>query len=551
MARNKTRKRRRKSPNALDGNRENTANRSTRTTSVQQALQMAVEHQQAGRLDLAAQVYGEIIAAYPDNPDAHNLLGVIEHQRGNHETAIQLIGRAVAIKPDFAQAHSNLGVALQEQGRLPEAVVSHRTALSITPDSAEANHNLAITLQKMEEREEAVASFRKALAIRPDYAEAQRGLGNTLRSGGRLEEAAIVFQELVASKKAEAEDHNILGIILKELCRTEEAIKCYRQALAMNPNSIEAEHNLGHALLLVGRYEEGWERYEKRFQSKGYTSPIRKFSEPLWTGGPLNGQTIFLYTEQGFGDSIQFIRYTKIVSEKYGGKVIVECQPNLKSLFSVVPGIDILLAAGEEVPEFDVRAPLMSLPHIIGTTLQTIPAEIPYITSKNLPKPIEIGSESRFKVGFLWAGSTMNEKGKIRTVEVSLFEGLVRTQETKFYSLQFGDPSKELKATRFCNEVTDLGPYLEGFAETASVVQQLDLVITIDTYLAHLAGAMGKPAWVLLPYSPDWRWLLEHSDSPWYSSIRLFRQPGPGDWETVFSEVEKCLIRAVKNGEGL
>ncbi len=511
---------------------------------------MAVEHQGAGRLDQAAQIYGEIIAAHPENPDANNLLGVIEHQRGNHETALRLMGRAVALKPDFAQAHSNLGVALQEQGRLPEAVASLRTAVSISPDSADANHNLGVALQKMEEGAEAIPSFRKALAIRPDYTEAQRGLGNALRSEGRLAEAANIFQKLVASKKAEAEDHNILGIILRELGQVEEAVKCYRQALAINPNHIEAEHNLGHALLLAGRYEEGWERYEKRFLSKGYKSRIQKFSEPLWTGGPLNGKAIFLHAEQGFGDSIQFIRYAKLVSEKYGGKVIVECQKKLKSLFSTAPGIDVLLAAGEEVPDFDVHAPLMSVPHIIGTTLQTIPAEIPYITTKNLPKPIEIGPESGIKIGFLWAGSTINKRGKVRTVEVSLFERLIRTQRTKFYSLQFGDPGTELKATRFCDEVTDLGPFLEGFAETAAVVDQLDLIITVDTYLAHLAGAMGKPAWVLLPHSPDWRWLLERADSPWYPSVRLFRQPAIGDWEAVFAEVEDSLIRTVGKGDG-
>ncbi|MDX1486215.1 MAG: tetratricopeptide repeat protein [Alphaproteobacteria bacterium] len=502
---------------------------------------MALDHQRAGRLDQAARIYVEVIESQPDNPDAHNLLGVVQHQRGNHETAVRLLRKAIALNPRFAQAYSNLGVVLQEQDRLRESVVCHRSAVALTPDSPEANYNLGIALQKSPEAEEAVTYFRKALSLRPNYPEALRGLGNAFRVGGHLQEAADVFRDLTSSEKGEAEDHNILGILLKELSCVDEAISCYRRAIALNPDNVEAQHNLGHALLLAGQYEEGWKWYEKRFLSKGYTTRKREFGQPLWTGEPLDGKTILLQTEQGFGDSIQFIRFATTVSEQYDGTIIVECQPKLKSLFSAVRGINTVVAEGEKIPDFDVQAPLMSVPYILGTTLQTIPEEIPYITAENLPKPIQIQEKSSFKIGFLWAGSTMNKKGMVRTVEAAHFERLIGFRGTKFYSLQYGDTAKELRTSEAFNAVEDLSPYLSGFAETAAVLDQLDLIITIDTYLAHLAGAMGKPTWVLLPYSPDWRWLLDRTDSPWYPSLRLFRQPTAGDWDAVFCDVEDAL----------
>ena len=516
---------------------------------VDQALRMAVGHHQAGRLDQAAEIYAQILAALPDNADANNLLGVIAHQRGDHAEALRLMGKAIEARPNFSQAHSNLGLALQEQGRPDEALASHRRAVALAPESAEAHHNLGITLRELGQGMEAIECHRQALALRPDYTEAQRALGNALREEARLEEAAACFKTLSAAEAGNAEDHNILGIILRELGQVDEAVACYRRALSVNPGHIEAEHNLGHALLLLGEYGEGWQRYEKRFESKGRTSPLREFKQPLWNGAPLNGRTIFLHAEQGFGDAIQFIRYARTVAEKYGGRVIVECQPKLKELFTNIPGIDILLGGGETVPDFNVHAPLMSLPQIMDTRLDTIPCEIPYISTEGFPIPVELAASKDLKVGFLWAGNIANKRAKVRTVEAGNFDALVDTTNTEFYSLQFGEPAAELETTVFCDRVTDLGPHLVGFAQTAAVVAQLDLIITIDTYLAHLAGAMGKPVWVLLSHSPDWRWLLGREDSPWYPTARLFRQPERGDWPGAIGKAQESLEAAAR-GDG-
>jgi hypothetical protein len=292
---------------------------------------------------------------------------------------------------------------------------------------------------------------------------------------------------------------------------------------------------------LQGKFKDGWSAYETRFDVDALKRKRRDCPEPLWDGTPLEGKRILLHAEQGYGDSIQFIRYANLVAEKYGGEVIVESQRKMKGLFGGIAGISTLIARGEDVPAFDVHAPLMSLPHILRKTEDTVPCDIPYISAAGLPRPVDIFETSDIKIGFLWAGNPEFAGDKKRSMDVALFEKLIAIPNTHFYSLQFGDKSKALQETDFRDSVEDLGPYLSGFAETASVVDQMDLVITIDTYLAHLAGAMGKPVWVMLSYVPDWRWLLERNDSPWYSTMRLFRQPGLGDWPGVIEEVADHL----------
>jgi Flp pilus assembly protein TadD len=543
LARGKSPRRRKGGPPAPKGR----GNGTSTTLSLADALRMAVTHQQAGELDEAAKIYGQMLAVAPDNVDANNLLGVIAHQRGQHEEALTLIGRAIAANPNFAQAHSNLGVALQEQGRSAEAADSHRRAIALAPEVGESHHNLAVALRDLGHREDAIASYQRALDLRPDYPEALRGLGNALREEARLEEAKAAFETLVARHPGNAEDHNILGVIQREFCEIDAAIASYRAALALEPDHVEAAHNLGHALLLNGEFEEGWARYEMRFHSKGRTTPQRDYPGPLWDGSPLDGKTILLHCEQGFGDSIQFIRFAKLVTDSYGGRVVGQCQPKLKALFAGIGGFAQCIAAGEDLPPIDAHAPLMSLPHILKTTFDTLPSDIPYLSAAALPVPATLDPCDGLKVGFLWAGSTGNKRTKIRSVEAADYAGLVDIPGTRFYSLQFGGEAADLGPAGLAGKVIDLAPQLGGFAETAALVDQLDLIITIDTYLAHMAGAMGKPVWVMLSHSPDWRWLLAREDSPWYPTARLFRQPARGDWPGAFAKAEEALRALVAN----
>ena len=310
-----------------------------------------------------------------------------------------------------------------------------------------------------------------------------------------------------------------------------EALACYRQALVLAPNFPEAHENLGMILLLYGNLRTGFAEYEWRCQTKKYLR--RSFPYPLWDGSDLQGQKIILICDQGYGDAIQFIRYVPLITE-LDGKIIVVCQEPLLRLFSTVAGIEQLII--EAIVEFDVHAPLMSLPHLMGTTLDTIPAQIPYLTApKPYPFILQSPAETYLKVGIVWAGSPGNQNDRNRSCNFSDFSSILKIPGIAFYSLQKGSEITNLGG------VQDLSGKLNDFADTSAIIEQLDLVITVDTSVAHLAGALGKPVWVLLSFVADWRWMLEREDSPWYPTMRLFRQTQPGDWNGVFEKVAVAL----------
>ena len=427
--------------------------------------------------------------------------------QGKLDEAVACYRRALELKPDYAEAHNNLGTAFKDQGKLDEAVACYRRALELKPDFAEAHNNLGIALKDQGKLDEAVACYRRALELKPDYAEAHNNLGNALKDQGKLDEA----------------------------------VACYRRALELKPDFAEAHGNQSLLSLLTGDFQRGWAEYEWRWKTK--QCQRRDFSQPLWDGQPLEGRTILLHAEQGLGDAIQFVRYAALVKQR-GGAVIVECPKPLLSLLASCAGIDRLVGRGDDLPPFDVHAPLLSLPGIFHTSLETIPADVPYLFAD--PGLVEhwreeLGGIAGFKIGIAWRGNPEHRNDRARSIPLSCFEPLAGLPGVRLLACKKGRAWSSCKSWPDRFPITELGSRLDDFMDTAAVLMNLDLVITCDTAVAHLAGALGVPVWVALPFVPDWRWLLDRSDSPWYPTMRLFRQKKPGDWAGVFEEIKAEL----------
>lgn len=459
---------------------------------------------------------------------------------GEIDEAIKEFRIALRADPEHADARNNLGVALSDKGMLREAVAVYRLALHRKPQSADTHNNLGVVFAQQGKRPEAAVCYRRALELRPSYAEAKNNLGNVLRHQGKLEDAEACLREALRLKPEYAEAYNNLAIILVKQERVDEAIENYRQALRLKPDYPEARKNLGLALLGKGEFAAGWPEYEFRWNTR--EMPPRKFTQPRWEGEPLHGKTILLYAEQGLGDTIQFIRYAARVAA-LGGTVMVECQKALVGLFGGCPGIERIVPQGEALPAFDNHAALMSVPRVLGTVVENIPAEIPYLAGD--PERIRKWSEelkglTGFKIGIAWQGSRGFQDDHLRSTRVQRFEPLARVPGTRLISLQKEYGAEQLRDVRGWN-VMDVGNRLNDFLDTAALMKHLDLVITVDTAVAHLAGALGVPVWLALPTASDWRWLQGREDTPWYPTMRLFRQRKQGGWAEVFERMAREL----------
>ncbi len=359
----------------------------------------------------------------------------------------------------------------------------------------------------------------------------------------------IHFQNALQKKPDFVDVYNKIGFILQNKGLIEEAIKYFQKGLEIEPDNIDSHFNLAFPFLLLGNFEQGWKEYEWRRKLTDFSR--REFSQQSWDSSDISGKTILLYAEQGFGDTIQFIRYVPLVAKKVT-KIIIECQQQLISLFQNIEGIQQIIAYGEQLPLFDIYCPLLSLPLIFRTTIDTIPAEIPYIKVDEVLlqkwKDKTKEHKSEFKVGLSWAGNPKHKNDRNRSFPLETFAPLVKFDNIVFYSLQKGKGSKQAKNPPHGMKLIDYTDEIIDFSDTAALIMNLDLVISADTAVAHLAGALGKPVWTLLPFVPDWRWMLNREDSPWYPTMRLFRQPATGDWKSVIVNVMNKLESEIKNG---
>ena len=496
-----------------------------------------------GSLEDAVAAYNNAIRLKPDYAQAHTNLGNALQGLGRLGDAVSAYNTAILYKPDIAEAHSNLGNVLQELQRLDEAIAAYRNAIDCKPDYAQAHANLGNTLKKVGQLDEAVAAYNNAIRCKPDFAEAHSNLGTALQELGRLDEAVSAYNTAILCKPDFAEAHSNLGNTLKSLGRLDEAIAAYNTAIGCKPDYAPAHFNLGIGLLLAGDFSNGWTEYDWRWRGGIKEQKPKDVSTPEWRGEDLNGRTILLYAEQGLGDTIQFCRYAPLVAAR-GGRVVLEAPRSLLRLLAGLQGVDRLIAAGDPLPACDFHCPLMSLPHVFGTTLATIPASIPYL-------PVEaprrqhwqqrLGPVTGRRVGIIWAGNPKHQNDRNRSLPFTALAPLWNIPGISWYSLQVGERRTDLDAA-LPGMIEDLSPALDDFAETAAAISQLDLLLTVDTSVAHLAGAIGRPAWVMLPLAPDWRWLTERVDSPWYPSARLFRQTERGAWGGVIHNIAAALV---------
>lgn len=526
----------------------NTGNPSNKSRPDGQArLLEAFRRHQAGDLQAAAQGYERILKTQPRNDNVLNLLGAIHHKTGKHTRALALIRKAIAINDREPFYYNNLGATLLALGQVDEAAASLRRAHALDPENAEALNNLGNALVRLKKPEEAETCYRQALALRPGYAVAHNNLGSALRVLGRPEEACASYRSALEAKPRYASALSNLGRVRHEMGYYDEALDLYDRALAIDPAAADAHANRAIVLLQMGRFEEGWDEYEWRWRTSGFATLRRDFRQPPWDGGDLGGRTILLHAEQGLGSAIQFVRYASMVAA-CGGRVVLECKKPLFRLFSSLrTGSDApvshLVIKGEKIPTFDVHAPLMSLPRLLKTRLDTIPAPIPYLSADDTIVEKwrdRLARRGRRKIGLVWAGNPQHENDRNRSMPASALIPLVQRDGDSFFSLQVGPQAAELAALP-AGAVVDLAPDLDDFADTAALIANLDLVIAVDTAVAHLAGAMGRPVWLLVPHVAEWRWLRNREDTPWYPIMTLFRQTAPGDWDGVIRRVRDRL----------
>jgi len=480
----------------------------TATVGLAAKLAVALALHQQGRLDQAAAQYQEILQSQPQHFEALQLLATVALQQKSPAIAVVLFNQALAINPRLPSALHNRGNALRDLKRPAEALASYDGALKMKPDDVEALSGRGNSLNDLTRYEEALASFERALQLKPEHAEVLNNRGNTLQ----------------------------------DLNRPGEALKSFERALQIRPDYAEAHWNEGLCRLLMGDFAGGWPKYEWRWKREPGSSSLRNFAQPLWLGKEkLEGKTILLHAEQGLGDTIQFCRYVRQVAA-LGVRVVLEVQTPLKTLLQDLTGASLVLGRGERLPDFDFHCPLMSLPLALQVDKASISGSA-YLRSD--PKKLaawqaRLGATHPRKVGLVWSGSAGHPHDRSRSLVLEDIRKLV-TPQARYYCLQKEWRAAESPALTSASGIEVLGDSLKDFSDTAAVVSLMDLVITVDTSVAHLAGAMGKEVWILLPFSPDWRWLLDRNDSPWYSSARLFRQPALGDWGSVLAQVQAAL----------
>lgn len=463
--------------------------------------------------------------------------------RGDFEAALARYREAAAAAPNYPRAYVNIGNALQRQGKLDEAVGAQQTARDLDPHYAAARFNLGLLYQAQGKPDAAEPELREALRLAPGMADAAIALADLYESGGRPADCERELRHALRIDPRHPGALNNLGMVLHARGELDEALACFGRAVEIDPGYADAHFHESLCRLLIGDFETGWRKHEWRWRSRQFEDARRDFAQPLWLGEhPVAGKTVLLYADQGLGDTVQFCRYASLVAAR-GATVVMEVQHPLKTMLAALDGVSHLLAKGEALPAFDYQCPLLSLPLAFDTRLDTIPARIPYLRAD----PVRVrgwqerlGAKRRPRVGLVWSGRIEHGNDRNRSIALADMATLV-SDRAQFVSLQKELRAADKPALDARKDILHFDDGLEDFAATAALIASMDVVITVDTSVAHVAGAMGKPVWILLPFVPDWRWLLEREDSPWYSTARLFRQPASGDWATVLRRVAQAL----------
>lgn len=482
----------------------------------------------------------------PQSPAEYYRLGCFFNEKGNLAEAADMLRQAISLDSEAAPFYQELGLVLGKAGMLEKAAELLRWALVLQPEYPEAINNLGVILRRAGESEEAENCFRRALLLKPCFADAYNNLGMVLAEDVQCQaESLQCFRKAVTLEATNANIQYNLGLALKNRHEFKEAEACLQRALQLKEEFFEADFSLAELYLLQGRYELGWDRYDalRLLERRQGQLPLSH-----WQGERLAGKKILLYADQGYGDSLQFLRYAPKVAEM-AEEVGVLVQKPLEELARQSLPECRVWDSSEMLPlqEYDLACPLMSLPHWFHTKLEFLPQEIPYVQPKqeeaaSWAKQLQqLAPQGNFRIGVVWAGNAAHSNDKNRSVAISHLMPLLEQQKIFWLSLQVGERAKDIKKLPNQADIADISLQLKDFAVTAAVIANLDLVLTVDSAVAHLAGAMGKKTWLMLPFNPDWRWLLDREDSPWYPSMRLFRQKRLGDWTEVVSDVKKAL----------
>lgn len=509
----------------------------------------ALKLHEQGRLDEAEKIYRAILDEKPEHYDAQHLLGVIRHQQGRNVEALRLIGAALKAVPDCADILNNYGRVLAALSRHEEALTRFEEVLAVHADHLHALSNRADTLVRLDRGEDALAAYERILTLRPDHVATLNKCGGLNVRLGRIEAAIVCYERALAVEPARAELHINKGKAFRAANRFAEALACFDAAAQAEPGRVEAHWNAGLVRLRLGHFKAGWQDYEWRWRKADWAGLERNFAAPLWLGAePVEGKAILLHAEQGLGDTIQFVRYAPLLARR-GARVVVECQAELTNLLRQVEGVTATVARGDTLPDFDLHCPLLSLPLAFGTALETIPSAVPYVHAPLARLQEWSGRLARMKspcVGVIWAGNPAHLNDHNRSIPLRDFASILSVGDVQFVNLQKTPTAADLADLERFTNVTSFADELQDFADTAAVIARLDRVIAVDTSVAHLAGAMGKPVDLLVPFSSDWRWLIDRSDSPWYPTMRLFRQSAIGDWAGPLDRVRRALAELVR-----
>ena len=490
----------------------------------------------------------------PQNPEAYYRLGGFLNENGNLAEAADALRQAIALDPEEASFYQELGLVLGKAGMLEKAAELLRWALVLQPKYPEAVNNLGVILRRTGALGEAESCFRQALSWKPLFADAYNNLGLVLEGDVQCQEEAFQsFQQAVKLEPTNATIQYNFGLALKNRHDFEKAEACLKRALQLKEDFVEADFSLAELYLLQGRYELGWDKYD---DLRLLTRRHGQLPLPHWQGECLQGQKILLYADQGYGDSLQFLRYATEVAEMAEEVGILVQKPLEDLVRQSLPECRVW-DSSEMLPlqEYDLASPLLSLPHWLHTRLESIPRKIPYVqskqqeTAKSAKRIRKLNPQGKLRVGVVWAGNAAHSNDKNRSIPLDCLQPLFEQQEVFLLSLQAGERAKDLMKLPVPAAIADITLHLTNFAATAAIIANLDLVLTVDSAVAHLAGAMGKKTWLMLPYNPDWRWLLDREDSPWYPSMRLFRQKRLGDWTEVIRDVKKALEDTGQNHE--
>lgn len=555
-------------------NPSSSASPSTRTR-----LQHALALQQQGKLAQAGAIYMDILKTEPDHPDCLHLLGLLAARAGNHQAALALIDHAIAAFPGDASFHNNRGNVLRDLGQPELALASYDQAIALRADDAEAHYNRGVTLHDLGRFDAAVASYDTANTLRASYADAWYNRGNALqalaqyaaaidsydraiatapdaghayanrgnaRAALQQFDAALAdFDRAIAIAPDVADSHYNRGVTLRAIGQFDAALASFQRAVALRPDHADAQWNLALVRLLTGDLREGFARYESRWQTQPFAARQRSFTQPLWLGDdPLAGKTLLVHNDQGLGDAIQFSRYARQLAHA-GAYVIVEVARPLVPLLGTLDGVAQVIATGDTLPAFDCHCPMTSLPLACSADLSNVPADVGYLRGdarKASAWAEQLGARHRPRVGLVVSGNPHHRNDAHRSIPLAhLLRYLPTGIDYVLMQKDLRDADRAALASR--PDIRVVGDQLHDFSDTAALCMQLDVVISVDTSVAHLAGALGRPTWILLPFVPDWRWLLHRDDSPWYPTARLYRQPARGDWDAVCARVGAHLAQ--------